>query len=279
MNRACSLVLLTIAPIFLSCSSGSDELLGKWERFNQNSADAGAMEFFHDRTCFVEESGQRTGCRWGLTGDGLVKVEIELTGWPNVVLASVRDDFLDLDLVSSTTTWVRVSSPGAQRVAEALEANALVNMAGIIYIYNDRPIGSERCQEARDLLGRAVELWPTEVSFLNGDRNASDPLVHLAQIHVGCPDPSCCDPEAGHRYAEQAVAKLRGSRSLALRFWQCGQFGRSSYPDYKRGILCYEQALTALETSPLREHEKAEFRARFESNHAYLVDSPPSDGS
>lgn len=83
--------------VLLSACSTEAPVLGKWESVETNQIGKTSMEFFKDKTCVLNESNSRLGCKWVALDDGRIKVDFANFGLNLVSFATIKADEMKID--------------------------------------------------------------------------------------------------------------------------------------------------------------------------------------
>lgn len=132
---------VSLGPV--GCGRKDLEIVGKWSSHSQYQYGKEQLEFFSDRTCYVESEGSRLAGTWTALDDGRLRVTFAgFGGQSSMIFASVDGDELTLD------------AGGGQRSAYAREGSAFEAKikSGIQQAVVERDIRIEA--EKRDLAER-----------------------------------------------------------------------------------------------------------------------------
>lgn len=98
------LALITALALTLGCEPPKSKVLGKWVSGNDT------IEFFSDgRLLSTEGSGSSATGSWVILDDGRMKIEVSMLGLSTVILGSLADDQLLLDVRGGPRIFTRAA--------------------------------------------------------------------------------------------------------------------------------------------------------------------------
>lgn len=177
--------LPAVVLLLLLAACEKSQPTGTWIEFTDDAVGPDRAEFFDDNTCYMDLHA-RTPCAWQLLDDGRVHVEVTIRDTPMVLMGRVKQDTLALEGAMTRDRWVRVGTPGEERVRAAIGAREDIKPGLEAYYNND-------LERATQLLAKPAELGHPKA------------LMTLAWLYATAADPAFQDGPKARRLAERAL--------------------------------------------------------------------------